>query len=176
VAAVYVELLKTYEGADIGIFGCSAGGLLTAQAVAWLQKEKVPLPGGVGMFCAGAGYWTEGDTGYIGREVIGDTVIWGTSGDNPYFKNTSPNDPLAFPVRSPSIMAKFPPSLLIATTRDPALSSVVQTHAVLVNQGVEAELHIWDGLGHAFFYNPDLPESREVYDLTVRFFDKHLGM
>ena len=131
VAAVYRELLKTYEPKNIGIYGCSAGGLLTAESVAWLQKEHLPSPGAVAMLCEGAGYWTEGDTGYIGMEMIGGN-IWGKSTDNPYFKNTDPNDPLAFPIRSPSVMANFPPSLLVAATRDPALSSVVQTHSVLV--------------------------------------------
>lgn len=89
--------------------------------------------------------------------------------------NRRSNDPLAFPVRSLSVMKHFPPSLLVAATRDPALSSVVQTHAVLVSQGVDAELHIWEGLGHGFFFDLDLPQSREVYAVTVKFFDEHLG-
>ena len=72
-------------------------------------------------------------------------------------------------------MKHFPPSLLIAGTRDPALSSVVQTHSVLVSQGVDAELHIWEGLGHAFFFDPDLPQSKEVYAVMAKFFDDHLG-
>jgi monoterpene epsilon-lactone hydrolase len=126
------------------------------------------------MLCEGAGYWIEGDTGYVGKAMMGG-VIWGNSTDNPYFKNTSPDDPLAFPVRSLSIMKHFPPSLLVAATRDPALSSVVQTHAILVSQGVDAELHVWEGLGHAFFFDLDLPQSREVYATTVKFFDEHLG-
>jgi epsilon-lactone hydrolase len=30
-------------------------------------------------------------------------------------------------------------------------------------------------LWHAFFVDPDLPESKEVYGVIVRFFDRHLG-
>ena len=174
VANVYRELLKTYKPANIGIYGCSAGGLLTAEAIAWFQKEKLPLPGAVGMFCEGAAYWTEGDSG-----LISAANGWWSSGDaielNPYFKNTSSKNPLALPVRSEQVMAKFPPSLLIAGTRDVALSSVVHTHSVLVAHGVDAELHIWEGLGHDFFSNPDLPQSREVHTVTTKFFDTHLG-
>ncbi len=33
----------------------------------------------------------------------------------------------------------------------------------------------WDGLGHAFHFDSRLPESREAYDIIVRFFDRHLG-
>jgi len=173
VAAVYRELLKTYKPKNIGIYGCSAGGLLTAEVVAWLQKEKLPLPGAVGMFCEGAGYWMEGDSGKAFIAAVGKPE-WALS-KNPYFKNTDPANPLAFPVRSASVMAKFPPSLLIAGARDFALSSVVHTHSVLISQGVDAQLHVWEGLGHAFFFDPDLPQSREVYSVTVKFFDKHLG-
>jgi monoterpene epsilon-lactone hydrolase len=172
VTAVYQELLKTYSAKNIGIYGCSAGGLLTAEAVAWLQKKNVPLPGAVGMLCEGAGYWTDGDSGYL---VTG--VPLGTSRENPYFKGTDANDALAFPIRSSQVMARFPPSLLISGTRDIALSSVVYTHSVLVAQGVQADLHVWEGLGHGFFLiDPDLPQSHEVYSIIVKFFDKHLGV
>jgi hypothetical protein len=54
VAAVYKELLKEYKPRNIGIYGCSAGGTLTAMAVAWLQKENLATPGAIGIFSAGA--------------------------------------------------------------------------------------------------------------------------
>jgi acetyl esterase/lipase len=171
VAAVYKVLLKTYKPSNIGIYGCSAGGLLTAEAIAWFEKEKLPLPGAAGMFCEGGAYWSEGDTGNV---FLAGTSIE-TAAKNPYFKGADLNDPLALPAHSAQVLAKFPPSLLISSTRDLALSSVVYTHSVLVSQGVEAELHVWEGLGHAFFFDPDLPQSREMYAVTVKFFDKHLG-
>jgi hypothetical protein len=34
---------------------------------------------------------------------------------------------------------------------------------------------VWEGLFHGFFYNVDVPESREVFDVIVRFFERHLG-
>jgi acetyl esterase/lipase len=72
-------------------------------------------------------------------------------------------------------MAKFPPSLLIATTRDIGESAVVYTHSQLIKLGVEADLHVWEGLDHCFFGGFDVPESRDVYDVIVKFFDRHLG-
>lgn len=174
VEAVYRELLKTYPPSRIGIFGCSAGGLLTAQSVARFQKAGLPLPGAIGMLCEGADYWTDGDSGNLavanGWWDAGDTI-----GANAYFRGTDPDDPLAFPARSARVIAKFPPSLLVAGTRDVALSSVVHTHQLLLAQGVDAELHVWEGLAHAFFNDPDLPESVQVYAVVARFFDTHLG-
>lgn len=35
---------------------------------------------------------------------------------------------------------------------------------------------LWDGLGHAFFYNPALPESREAFDVMAHFFRQHLRL
>jgi len=46
----------------------------------------------------------------------------------------------------------------------------------LVKAGVEADLHVWDGLGHAFFYNIALPESREAFQVMADFFERHLKL
>ena len=41
--------------------------------------------------------------------------------------------------------------------------------------GVEAELHVWEGLFHGFFYNADVPESTDAFNVMIKFFDRHLG-
>ena len=92
-----------------------------------------------------------------------------------YFSGTDPNDPLVAPVHSEEMLAKFPPTLIITGTRAFEMSSAVYTHAQLTKLGVDAELHVWEGLFHGFFYNPDIPESREAYDVIMKFFNHHLG-
>jgi epsilon-lactone hydrolase len=47
VASAYRELLKTYRSQDIGIYDCSAGGMLTGMAVAWFQRHSLPAPGAI---------------------------------------------------------------------------------------------------------------------------------
>jgi len=174
VVAVYRELLKSYPPKNIGIYGCSAGGLLTAQTIAWLHKVHLPLPGAVGMFCMGATYTGQGDSSFIARAIEGapadEFAKYFT-----YFEGTKPDDPLVYPVLSRTVLQVFPPSLLVTGTRDHAMSGVVYTHSRLAQLGVETELHVFEGLGHAFFYDPALPESREVYSLVSKFFDAHLG-
>ena len=49
------------------------------------------------------------------------------------------------------------------------------THRQLTRLGVEADLHVWEGLDHVFHYNPELPETRELNELIIRFFEQHLG-
>jgi monoterpene epsilon-lactone hydrolase len=59
--------------------------------------------------------------------------------------------------------------------QDFALSEVVVTHAQLIRLGVQADLHVWEGMSSIFTNDPEFPESREAYNVTVQFFDKHLG-
>lgn len=179
VAAVYRELLKDYRPEHIGIFGCSAGGLLAAQSLAWFQKEKLPAPGAVGIFCASAGHLGEGDSGYAAPALNGRPVpppgATGALAQLAYFQGVDPHDVLVSPVEYPAVLAKFPPALLITATRDMAMSSALHTHRELVKAGVAADLHVWDGLQHYFFGDVDLPESREAYRVMVDFFDRHLA-
>lgn len=186
VAAVYRELLKTYPAQNIGIYGCSAGGMLTGMSVAWFQAHNLPRPGAIGIFCAGAtvsGAGFGGDADYVAGP-IGDArppAPWppaqpvSEGSALPYLAGTSPKDPLVSPTASDAVLRQFPPTLIITGTRGFELSSAVYTHTQLVRLGVDADLHVWEGLFHGFFYNADVPESRQAYDVMLKFFDKHLG-
>ena len=55
VAAVYRALLQDRAPEAIGVYGCSAGAVLTAQSVAWIAKEGLPRPGAIAMLGAGRG-------------------------------------------------------------------------------------------------------------------------
>lgn len=178
VASVYRELLKDHRAVDIGIYGCSAGGILAAEAIVWFQQHKLPMPGAIGTFC-GSAVALGGDSSHLASLLVGEmpsaSADSGSLSFLDYFSETAPSDPLVLPSASEQVLARFPPTLLIAGSRDFTVSSLFRTQAVLTNAGVEAELHVWDGMWHAFFMDPDLPESQEVYRVVVRFFDRHLG-
>lgn len=177
VASVYGELLKSYKARNIGIYGCSAGGGLTAMSMAWFQTHGLPTPGAIGIYCASAGGFG-GDAAYT-ASPLGEARMPPASAPGPmtfgYFSTAKPDDPLVSPIDSPEILAKFPPTLLITGTRDFAVSGALYTHEQLVKQGVDAELHVWEGLFHGFFYNADVPESRDAFKVMIKFFDSHLG-
>ncbi|HKS76854.1 MAG TPA: alpha/beta hydrolase fold domain-containing protein [Terriglobales bacterium] len=181
VAAVYAELLKTHRSQDIGIYGCSAGGIQTALSIAWFQAHSLPRPGAIGIFCASAGGVFGGDALYTAMP-LGEArlVPPGPPQERPplsYFSGTDPKkDPLVAPVHFPEVLAKFPPTLVITGTRGFELSAALYTHEQLVKAGVDAELHVWEGLFHGFFYNVDVPESRDALNVIVRFFNRHLGV
>ena len=178
VAAVYKELLKQHRAVDIGIYGCSAGGILTTQAVAWFQKEHLPVPGAIGTFCGSASP-LGGDSSHVAPLLVGEQPFAGADSDDisshPYFSNASAKDPLVYPISSERVLAGFPPTLLLAGSRDFTVSSLFRVQAALSRVGVEAELHVWDGMWHAFLMDPDLPESKELFQVVVTFFDRHLG-
>lgn len=172
VATVYRHLLQHYAPENIGIFGCSAGGLLTAQSAAWFHANDLPQPGAIGIFCAGAGQYGTGDAAVI-------TKTFGTAmaddGAVVYFEGARLDDPLVLPLGHPEVLRHFPPTLLITSTRDGALSTAALTHQQLVELGVPADLHVYEGLHHYFFADTDLPESRHVFEIIARFFDRELG-
>lgn len=174
VATVYRELLETYKPEDIAIFGCSAGGLLAAESMAWFDKEKLPLPGALGIFCASADARWGGDSRSFARPFAA-LPPRATSPRN-YFADADLNNPLASPILAPELLKRFPPTLLISASRAMEMSATVNTHRELVKAGVDADLHVWDGLGHAFFYDINLPESREAFEVMARFFQQHLKL
>jgi acetyl esterase/lipase len=173
VVKVYRELLKTHKPQDIGIFGCSAGGMLTAEAMAAFVKEKLPMPAAIGIFCASADARWGGDSQTFSRPF---QAIPPRPASRGYFEGVNLTDPAVSPVVSPDLLKRFPPTLIITATRAMEMSAAINTHRELIKAGVTADLHVWDGLGHAFFYNPALPESREAFDVMAHFFRQYLKL
>jgi epsilon-lactone hydrolase len=183
VVAVYRALLRQYRPESVGIYGCSTGASLTANVIARLQKDRLPRPGAIGLFCQGAtkDNTREGDSSYfapamgaLGGQIRAPNAPFFPF--EPYMEGTDANDPLVAPVVSLDVLSKFPPTLLVSGTRDQQLSGVLYTHSRLVKAGVEARLHVWDGMGHGFYMDVDLPESKDAYDVMTKFFDRHLGL
>ena len=177
VEKVYRELLKTYPAKNIGIYGCSAGAILTAQSVAWFRAHHLPRPGAVGMFGGGAvaDHW--GDSNYFGAALGGYSAPDMLPNRNTieYLAGTDLHSALVSPAYDDDVLAAFPPSLIISGTRDMQLSASVFTHERLVDLGAQSDLHVWEGSIHCSISWDD-PESRQAYRAIVKFFDQHLGV
>jgi acetyl esterase/lipase len=150
--------------------------VLTGEAVAWMISKKLPVPGAIGTFCGSIAEFS-GDSVYTAPILNGQAVPNAPLklASLPYFAGAKADDPLVFPANSPALLAKFPPTLLITGTRDFSMSSELQSQRLLDDAGVSAELHVWDGMWHSFFSDPEMPESKEAYAVIVNFFDRHLG-
>ncbi|MDB5423380.1 MAG: hypothetical protein JWQ29_796 [Phenylobacterium sp.] len=178
VEKVYRELLKTYKPANIGILGSSAGGILTAQAVARFQKVGLPRPGAIAMMASGAtkfgaadsSHWVLGLTGAVAKLSIAPPPQMPT-----YFSASDMNDPWMAPAEMPDVLAKFPPTLVLSSSRDALLGSALNTYAKLRDARVESELYVREGFGHGYFTQALIPESIAAWRETVRHFDRYLG-
>src|SRR5579862_474939 len=178
IANVYKALLKQYQAQQIGIFGSSIGGLLTAESLTWFQRHRLPTPGAVAMLGSGADARFDGDSRYTSpasgydakpNEQVVDFML------KSYFGNADLKDPLISPVWSKESLARFPPTLLLTSTRAHEMSSVVYTHQQLLAAGTSTDLRIWDGLPHCFYLLvPQVPESKEVFRVVSQFFERHL--
>jgi acetyl esterase/lipase len=179
--AVYRELLETYRPECVAFYGASAGAVLTGQIMARIAHDGLPTPGALGILCGGAAGYSEGDLGRLGSALIGYEVARPEEMDHPqvgdaeYLADADFSDPLVAPTCSPETMAKFAPTVVVTSTRDVSMSSAVYTHTQLVKQGVDASLHVWEGHPHGFLMYPDMPESREAWEVVARFFVTRLG-
>lgn len=178
VAAVYRELLKEHSAHRIGIYGCSAGGLLTAMATAWFQRHQLPAPAAIGILCAPADDQFDGDSRYTTPPLTGQMPPKPHAHDlgmmAAYLQGVDSSDPLVSPIAAPDLLKLFPPTLFLTGTRAGELSSVVHSHARFVRAGVDAHLHIWEGMWHGFFYDVELPESQEALAVIAKFFTRQL--
>jgi monoterpene epsilon-lactone hydrolase len=177
VIAVYKELLKTYKPHNIGIFGTSAGAILTCQAAVRLKQLQLPLPGALGLFSVLTDYSRLTDS----RQMY---TLDGLPGSlEPHDPNHPPDDAYAGatdrtdPVLSPIFadLKGMPPSLLVTSTRDLLLGDTALFHRALLRAGDDAQLVVFEALPHAFWYHFQLPETNEALALMARFFDRKLG-
>jgi acetyl esterase/lipase len=174
--AVYRELLKTYKPEKIGLFGTSAGAILTAEVAARLRRDGLPLPGVLGIFSGTGDMSQPGDSQAL-------YTVRGFGGNlrpptkkpllAPYVGGTNPKEPVLSPIYSN--LKGFPPTLFITSTRDLLLSGTTDLHRAFLRAGVDAELVVFEALPHAFWYDYQLPETKEALDIMARFFDKKLG-
>lgn len=177
VVAVYKELLKTYQPRSIGIFGTSAGAILTAEVTIRLKQLGLPLPGALGIFSGHADFSQIGDSwqlftldGFPGdlQPTYPDHLP-----DESYVGKTNRKDPVLSPIFSD--LHGMPPTLLVTSTRDILLSGTTIFQRALLRNGNDAQLVVFEALPHAFWYHFQLPETKEALELMAKFFDEKIG-
>jgi epsilon-lactone hydrolase len=172
--AVYKELLKTYKPEHIGLFGTSAGAILTAETAVKLRQLRLPLPAALGVFSGlgDMGGWDDSRAIFT-LSGFGGAQPEKPAGSSPYVGKTDPRDPVLSPVFAD--LKDFPPSLFITSTRDILLSGTTILHRAFLRAGNEADLVVFEALPHAFWYDYRLPETKEALDIMAKFFDRQLN-
>lgn len=171
---VYREVLKTHRPANIGIFGGSAGGVITLQSIPWFAKQGLPRPAAIAPLSAAF------------QTATGDSAIWNFSGGfsmpgttlvqrGGYFGKDYDRRNIV-PEVTPEALAFYPPTLWMAGTRAPELSGVAIGHTSLLKRGVASELYLIEGGWHQSYSTaPDTPESQDAMRYIASWFDRRLG-
>jgi len=173
--AVYQELRKTYKPEHIGIYGTSAGAILTAEVAAKLRQLGLPMPAALGIFSGSGDFSKIGDSRgmYALRGLSGPLSPPDGKPDTSYSTTTPLTDPVLSPIFAD--LKGFPPTLFLTSGRDLLLSNTVNLHRAFVHAGVNAQLVVFDGVWHAFWNEWNLPESQEAHHLMADFFNRELG-
>ncbi|MCU6455546.1 alpha/beta hydrolase [Sphingomonas sp. A2-49] len=153
--AVYRAALERYPPGRIAVFGTSAGAILTAQLLARLKHEGLPMPAAAGIFSGTADLARAGDIeGYLPPLPGGRTLA---DAARAFAPGQDPRDPLFSPLFGD--LADFPPMLLMTSTRDQLLSQTVMFHLALRAAGIAADLIVHEAMPHAFWALMDCHES-----------------
>ena len=176
VEMVYRELLQTYDAANIGMGGTSAGGGLSMAAVHRFKALGLPVPGVLYLGTPWADLTKTGDTMFTMEGI--DRVLVTYNGMLEaaallYADGEDLKDPLLSPVYGD--LAGFPATYLVTGTRDMFLSDTARVHRKLRNSGVEADLNVYEGLSHAeYAFVSDSPEHEATYRELAEFLGRHL--
>ena len=175
--AVYKEVLKTYSPEHIGVYGSSAGAILTAELTARLKQLGLPLPGATGVFSGLGDMSQQGDSialyglnGFAGHLDPPPPVASDLAS---YAGSTDLKDPVLSPIYGD--LHGFPPTLFVTSGRDLLLSGTSDLDRAYLRAGVDSQLVVFDGLPHTFWNNFKLPESREALHLMADFLARNLS-
>ncbi len=174
VVAVYKELLKDYKPQSIGIFGTSAGGILTAEVAVRLKQLGEPMPGALGLFSILADFtkFSDSQNFFTLSGLPGDLAprYPSEAHDGPYVGKTDPKDPVLSPMFAD--LHGMPPTLLVTSTRDMLLSNTALFHLALLHAGNDARLLVYEAMPHAFWYHFEFPETQDALQQMAKFLDE----
>ncbi|HMK85827.1 MAG TPA: alpha/beta hydrolase fold domain-containing protein [Steroidobacteraceae bacterium] len=167
----YRFLLKGHRPQSIALFGPSAGGNLAPAAILKARDQSLPLPAACAVHSPVSDLTESGDS-YSTNDTL-DIVLKHRMPSllERYANGHDLSDPLLSPIFA-DFSKGFPPTVLTSGTRDLLLSSTVLLHRSLRRAGILAELHVFEAMTHAPFF--DAPEEHEVDREHVEFLLRHM--
>lgn len=171
-AAVWRALAAGRDPSAMAAFGTSAGGGLTLALMLRMKAEGGPLPAAIAAGSPWADLTCGGDTAnsnaFVDNVLVSNTGWIGAAAPL-YANGRDLRDPLISPLFGD--VAGLPPTILTSGTRDLLLSQSVRMHRRLRRAGVDASLQVFEGMSHAQFLEPFVPETAEAFSEIARFLD-----
>ena len=168
--AAYKAALAVHGADRIGVYGTSAGAVLTLQLMARIKAEGLAFPTAAGVFSGAGDLSRAGDIeGYLPPLQAGkatNQVI------KEYIGDADPSDPLISPQFGD--LSGLPPTLVMSSTRDLLLSHCAMLHLALRDAGNVSDLMVYEGMPHAFWAYVDCPESTAAFKAQAQFLKGHI--
>jgi acetyl esterase/lipase len=178
VIAVWKELLNTRSHTSMAMGGTSAGANITLASSQRFVGLGLPVPAALYIGTPTVDLNAEaGDSRYLNEGA--DRILikmgdFGIATMKLYAGDLGLNHPYVSPIFGS--FAGLPPTYLITGTRDLLLSDTVRAHRELRRAGIIAELHVYEGQGHAdYIVAMNTPESTEHYNELNRFVLEHMS-
>jgi acetyl esterase/lipase len=172
--AVYRGLLQSFEADNLSIVGESAGGNLALAIVLSARDAGLAMPAATALLSPWCDITSTGDSNstLAGLDPTLDYAPHLEEAAAAYAGDQDQTDPLVSPLYA-DYRRGFPPTLITTGTRDLLLSDCARLSTAMRRAGVDARLHVWEGMWHVFEWYPDLPEARQSLDEIADFLRRH---
>lgn len=176
VAAVWKVLVSEKDPRKIGVFGTSAGGSLLLSLCLDAIQKGVRLPAAIAPSTPWSDLAETGDSYFTNRGIDCAAPFYEgllAASARVYANGRDLTEPLLSPVYGD--FTGFPPTLLFTGTRDLFLSNTIRVHRRMRAVGVDARLHVFEGVGHGQLNALDQSAEGEDASRELRlFFEEHL--
>ncbi len=176
IAVVESLVAGGYQFSDIGMYGDSAGGALTAGSVLKMRDMGIGTPAAVVLISPWADITSTGDTyetlKHADPHMNAPMAL--EKAALAYANKEDHKDPYISPVYA-DYSKGFPPALIQGGTKEIFLSTFVRLYQAMDQSGVTVKLDLYEGMWHVFQeINSELPESKLAHRKMDEFFRKHL--
>jgi epsilon-lactone hydrolase len=179
VIQVYQSLLQQgYSPADIGIYGDSAGGGLSAGAVLKIRDQGIPMPAVIVLVSPWSDITETGDTYYTLKDK--DPILaYGNSLNESalaYAPEGEHKNPYVSPVYA-DYSKGFPPTLIQGGSKEIFMSNFIRQYQAIDQSGIPVKLDLYEGMWHVFQeINYAMPESKIAHKKFRDWVYQYLGI
>lgn len=174
---VYKDLLNDTKSCHIALAGTSTGGAIALIVPQLIKEQNLPMPAAISASTPWTDFNKIGDSYYTNEDIDNFLVRYDSLLKDSAFLYARGHDffdPKISPVYAD--IKGFPPTIFFSGTRDLFLSNTVRMQKKYLDEDIENQLIVFEGLSHAQYYqNPKSAECRLYCKEIRKFFLKYMG-